>query len=97
MKFIKPIDLWADGVQDKIKSGQLKLQCGQWVRRGSRGFYSRYVSHTTHSINVVHPQPKMDQVFMMRVTSIKLGKAKTLVGELSRELETMMYSRELGK
>ena len=35
MRFQKTINLWEHGIQDKILSGEIKLQPGQWVLCGS--------------------------------------------------------------
>jgi len=57
MKFLPKLDLWATGVQQAICAGQLKLQTGQWLTCGTKNSKPcRYVSHTKHSINVVHWQ-----------------------------------------
>ena len=34
MKYTKPLDLWAAGVQESIASGNTKLQRGQWLKCG---------------------------------------------------------------
>lgn len=52
-KFQKTIDLWANGNEEKIRSGELVLQCGQWVICGSSQ-KSRFVSVDGFSINVAH-------------------------------------------
>jgi hypothetical protein len=57
MKFLPTLNLYANGVQDAIRNGQLKLQTGQWLTCGNTNAKPcRYVSHTKHSINVVHWQ-----------------------------------------
>ena len=56
MKFQKAIDLWADNNIEKIQSGRLVIQPGQWVYCGRHDHKSRYVSHTARSMNVVHWQ-----------------------------------------
>jgi hypothetical protein len=43
MKFEKTINLYALGVQERILSGAMKLQRGQWCRCGKSGKRCRYV------------------------------------------------------
>lgn len=43
MKFIKTIDLWAGDTIERLRSGKLQLQRGQWVRCGSTGPASRFI------------------------------------------------------
>jgi hypothetical protein len=56
MIFVKTIDLWCKSTVRAIQSGQLKLQCGQWVRCGNDKQLSRYISYDKNSgvFNVVH-------------------------------------------
>ena len=35
MRYQKPIDLWADNNTDKLITGELVLQPGQWVKCGN--------------------------------------------------------------
>lgn len=37
MRYIPTVNLWADGVQDDLRSGALRLQPGQWVSCGTLG------------------------------------------------------------
>ena len=53
MKFLPTINVWNTGITDAILSGQLKLQCGQWITCGS-GTKSRFISCDGRSINAVH-------------------------------------------
>ena len=55
MKYLKTLNVWDYSIQEAIKSGQIKIQVGQWLLCGN-GRKSRYVSHTKHSMNVVHWQ-----------------------------------------
>ena len=95
-KFIKPIDLWAEGVQQQILGGKIKLQCGQWVKCGS-GKYSRFVCVTGKTLNVVHPSPRMEAAFQGRVLSLKLGKARKTLIELERKVTVHLFEQEMGK
>lgn len=52
--YIKTIDLWADGNEEKLRSGELKLSTGQYVWCGDREVRSRFVSVDNYSINVAH-------------------------------------------
>lgn len=51
MRYQKTIQLW--GIEDKLRSGEIKLQTGQWVQCG-QGPKSRFVSADEFSINVAH-------------------------------------------
>jgi hypothetical protein len=55
MKYQATIDLYTQGTQERILSGSLKLQAGQWVRCGSDKL-SRYVKTAGNSLWVAHPQ-----------------------------------------
>jgi hypothetical protein len=55
MKFQKTIDLWAEGTQERIVNGELRLQTGQWCTTGNPR-KCRFVSHNGRTINVVHWQ-----------------------------------------
>ena len=53
MKFTKTVRLWANGVQDKILDGKLKLQLGQWVQCGA-GPRARFVGIRNGIFYVAH-------------------------------------------
>lgn len=54
-KFIKPVNLWDVSTQRALKDGSLVLQCGQWVKCGSDGELSRFISiNDIGYINAVH-------------------------------------------
>jgi hypothetical protein len=55
MKYLPTLDLWNNAIQTAILSGQIKLQCGQWVKCGSEK-PSRFVRSTGRSLWVAHPQ-----------------------------------------
>jgi hypothetical protein len=55
MKYLKTINLWESSMSDAILSGQLKLQCGQWVQCG-QGKRSRFVRTNGKTIHVAHWQ-----------------------------------------
>jgi hypothetical protein len=55
MKYLPTLDLWNHSIQSAILNGQIKLQCGQWVKCGS-GKPSRFVKSTGRSLWVAHPQ-----------------------------------------
>lgn len=56
MKYVKTLDLWAGNIQDRLHSGELNLQVGQWLTCGPQEKKCRFISATKHSINVVHWQ-----------------------------------------
>ena len=43
MRYLPTLNLWTPSVQDAIKSGQIKLQRGQWLRCGTEGKRCRFV------------------------------------------------------
>lgn len=54
MRYQKTVDLWGKDA-NRVLSGELKLQCGQWVKCGSRKL-SRFVKTTGVSLWVAHWQ-----------------------------------------
>jgi hypothetical protein len=71
MKFLKTLNIWDEGIQQAILNGQLRVQSGQWMTCGKGNLHKcRYVSHSKHSINVVHWQGSSkatNELFMSRV------------------------------
>lgn len=55
MKYLPTVDLWSPAIASAVRSGQLKLQPGQWVRCGQARL-SRFVKTTRHTVWAVHPQ-----------------------------------------
>jgi hypothetical protein len=55
MKYLPTLDLWNPSIQSAVLNGQIKLQCGQWVKCGG-GKPSRFVKTTGRSLWVAHPQ-----------------------------------------
>ena len=55
MKYLPTLDLWNSAIHQAVISGQIKLQCGQWVKCGG-GKPSRFVRSTGRSLWVAHPQ-----------------------------------------
>jgi len=51
MRFQKTVEIW--GIEDKLRSGEVVLQCGQWVTCGG-GVKSRYVGTNGLSLNIAH-------------------------------------------
>ena len=51
MKYQKTLEIW--GITDKILSGEVVLQCGQWITCGGEP-KSRYVGTNGRSIDAVH-------------------------------------------
>lgn len=59
--FKKTINLWDDGVQERILSGELKLQSGQYVICGNSVKdtpKARFVGIRGNSLWVAHPEGK---------------------------------------
>jgi hypothetical protein len=71
MKYQATVDLYTQGTQERILSGSLKLQAGQWVRCGSDKL-SRYVKISGNSLWVAHPQgnPKATRERFMSLLSV---------------------------
>ena len=73
MKYRKPLNLWATGVQEQILSGAIKIQTGQWLKCGNApDKLCRYVSHNGRTINVTHWQgsaAETNQLFQKRIKS----------------------------
>ena len=55
MKYLPTLDLWNNAIQQAVLTGQIKLQCGQWVKCGNSK-PSRFVKTTGRSLWVAHPQ-----------------------------------------
>lgn len=56
MTYLPTVDLWDTATGNAVRSGQIKLQVGQWVRCGSDQL-SRFVKVTdSGSVWVVHPK-----------------------------------------
>lgn len=55
MRYLPTIDLWNPALNAAVRSGQLKLQSGQWVKCGSEKL-SRFVKASSTSIWAVHWQ-----------------------------------------
>lgn len=69
-KFIKTPNLWDLETAQAIESGELVLQVGQWVKCGSDGVVSRFVSFRNGVYNVIHQNNR--QNFMKRFKFIAL-------------------------
>lgn len=55
MKYLPTVDLWSPAIASAVRTGQLKLQPGQWVRCGSAQL-SRFVKASRTSVWAVHPE-----------------------------------------
>lgn len=55
MKYLPVVDLWNPALAAAVRTGQLKLQPGQWVRCGSAQ-PSRFVKASSTSVWAVHPE-----------------------------------------
>jgi hypothetical protein len=67
-RFIKAIDVWQYG--EAIRAGQIKLQCGQWIKLGPDGRLSRYHHNNTSNITAFH-YPDATRRFREYVKSMK--------------------------
>ena len=74
MKYTKAINIDEPGVDGKIRSGELKLQPGQWVVCGC-GRPSRFAGATETTIYASHPQgdraPKPEHFRILRDCAVK--------------------------
>jgi hypothetical protein len=55
MKYQKTVNLWQENIQERILSGEIRLQAGQYVWCGSDKL-SRFVRIKGNSLWVAHPQ-----------------------------------------
>jgi hypothetical protein len=55
MKFIATVNLWAEGIQDRILAGTLRIQRGQWTQCGA-GPRSRFVGVRNGIFWVAHSE-----------------------------------------
>ena len=55
MKYLPTVDLWSPAIASAVRTGQLKLQPGQWVRCGSPKL-SRFVKATRNTVWAAHPE-----------------------------------------
>ena len=53
MRYLPTIDVWDSGIYSALKTGQLKLQSGQYIKCGN-GIKSRFISINNGVINAVH-------------------------------------------
>ena len=73
MKYSKVLDLWQEGVQEDIESGQVKLQRGQWLRCGPAGKPCRFVGLScSKSIWVTHWQGSGKATLEKFMSAVKL-------------------------
>ena len=57
MRYTKTLNLWAEGVQDGIANGTIKLQRGQWLRCGTNNRPCRLVEvMESGSLHLIHWQ-----------------------------------------
>ena len=75
MKYTKPLNLWAEGVQEGIANGTIKLQRGQWLRCGTNNRPCRLVeimaSGTLHLIHWQGSAAQTSHCFKVAVNSLK--------------------------
>ena len=54
MKYLPALDIWNPAIAQAVRSGQLKLQRGQWLRCGSDSEPHRFVALKGNSIWAAH-------------------------------------------
>tara|TARA_R110001632_G_scaffold116238_1_gene227879 strand:+ start:506 stop:790 length:285 start_codon:yes stop_codon:yes gene_type:complete len=92
MKYLRTLNVSDYSIQEAIKSGQIKLQVGQWLICGTGGMNGekcRYVSHSKNSLNVVHWQgtaKATDELFRARLSASK----ETLERMLKRRAKRLL-------
>ena len=95
MKFSKTINLWVGDTQNKILSGELKINAGQWVSCGA-GHKSRFIGVTTgYTIDVVHYPNTTSPVFNLRVALRKKSNGSKLNEKQLNLLKQMNYTNKL--
>lgn len=81
MKYQKPVDLWDPLVDAAIKAGRLVLQRGQYVRCGSGGPLSRFVSYKDGVYNVVHGGTAAEVTARFKARCASLAAARARFGK----------------
>jgi len=76
MKYLPTLDLWNYSTQLAILSGQIRLQCGQWVKCGS-GKPSRFVRVSGNSLWVAHPQGNAKETQARFMSLVNVAKIRT--------------------
>lgn len=84
MKYIKAIDVWAYG--EAIRTGQIKLQSGQWIKLGNDGQLSRFHSTNGKSITAFHGHDKgiATNKYMSYVKGISEHRAMVAINRANR-------------
>ena len=90
MIYLKTLNIWDHTIHTALINGQLKLQCGQWVKCGTDGEKSRFISVDTKSkvINAVHANGGNKQFrvrFLQRARLNKLSLRTDLTGKERRQ------------
>ena len=100
MRYLPTLNLWDAGISSALRSGQLKLQVGQWIYCGDKEHKSRFVSiNKIGYIDAVHwagDSKRQLRNFLFRALSSKLNKqldAGTITHKEFRD--TMTGSRNL--
>ena len=74
MRFLPTINIWNSGIYSAVKTGQLKLQVGQYIMCG-QGIKSRFISIENGVINACHggSNKEVTYKFKQRVALRKLA------------------------
>ena len=75
------INLWQGDTSERILSGELVIQCGEWVMCGSSGHPSRFIGTNGHSLNVAHYPNTGGARFASRVAFYKTSQGEKLHGK----------------
>ena len=98
-QFKKALSLWGVQAHTELMSGDMVLQCGQWLDlNGSGKEFSRYISHDkdTGYINAVHyPKAQNVKIFRLRAVLDKAKKGKELNEEQKQFLTENGYGRTI--
>ena len=93
MKYLPVINLWANGLTTAVLNGQLKLQCGQWIKCGQDTQKSIYIGTNGRSIDAVHGGSDKEVIakYKMRIEiqkrALKMKAKRDKILELERELQ----------
>ena len=64
MRYLKTLNIWDASIQDAIRSGQIKLQVGQWLTCGTNNKHKcRFVCASEDRFWVVHKKPRCAEHF----------------------------------
>ncbi len=78
MKYLPTVNLWNPAIASAIETGQMKLQCGQWVKCGTDKL-SRFVCKAGNSLWVAHWQGNSKDTKLRFQNLLRAAKASKYV------------------